>query len=144
MRQLQSLFLSMCAAAATLVPHSGCGLQHGLRYGSTWEEAEEAAVRLHNALVTRPEHSFGLCHASSQLYSPSRSLRLSDTPSLLEEVKQNVEGYGKLVLPSLVDMEDLAPDTGAICQKARFDRLAEVEESCGEVGSQVSRLVPWI
>ena len=42
-----------------------------------------------------------------------------DTPSLLEEVKQNVEGYGKLLLPSLADMEDLAPDSGAICQKAR-------------------------
>ncbi len=52
-----------------------------------------------------------------QLYSPSRSLRLVDTPSLLEEVKQNVEGYGKLLLPSLADMEDLAPDSGAICQK---------------------------
>ena len=37
----------------------------------------------------------------------------------MEEVKQNIEGYGKLVLPSLVDMEDLTPDTGAICQKAR-------------------------
>ena len=78
----------------------------------------------------------------SQLYSPSRSLRLVDTPSLMEEVKQNIEGYGKLVLPSLVDMEDLAPDTGAICQKARPQPKLDVVIIMCILASSHARLKP--
>ena len=129
MRQLQSLCGSCnpCSAACVrqlqpLFRTPVLGSNMGFDMAAHGNRPRKQQLRLHNTLVTRPEHSFGLCHALLQLYSPSRSLRLSDTPSLLEEVKQNVEGYGKLVLPSLVDMEDLAPDTGAICQKARFDR----------------------
>lgn len=58
--------------------------------------------------------------AGVQLYSPSRGIRPQDLPSLAEEAIQNIKGYGNLVVPSLVDIEDMLSDTGAVVQKARY------------------------
>lgn len=54
----------------------------------------------------------------TQLYSPSRGIRPQDLPSLAEEAAQNIKGYGNLLVPSLVDIEDMLSDTGAVVQKA--------------------------
>lgn len=48
------------------------------------------------------------------LFNPTRGIGLMDLADQAEEFAQNIEGYGKLLVPSLVDMEDMLADTGAV------------------------------
>ena len=50
------------------------------------------------------------------MYDPNRLPHLKDLPSLMMEAGKNIEGYGKLVLPKLTDIEDLKPDAGCVAQ----------------------------
>lgn len=52
----------------------------------------------------------------ADLFSPHRLPGIRDLPAQVEEAWHNVEGYSAVVLPSLMDMEDLVPESGAVCQ----------------------------